>query len=217
MTAQNLFQGRNIVLALLVLLIYLIFSSAQNPDSSLSQLLNPKPTPTPIITQPAEDDFIEEHEPDQENESISQNVEGVAVERQVAQVTRVVDGDTIDILINGKADKVRIIGINTPETVDPRRGVECFGKEASDFAKQMLNGKTVYLESDPSQAERDKYARLLRFVFLENGVDYGKLAIQEGYGYEYTYDLPYKYQSSYKQAQQQAQSNKKGLWADDAC
>lgn len=132
-------------------------------------------------------------------------------------VTKVVDGDTIEVDIEGKKEKIRIIGINSPETVDPRRKVECFGKEASGKAKELLSGQSVRLESDPSQAERDKYDRLLRYVFLSNGMDFGKIMILQGYAYEYTYDLPYKYQKEYKEAQQQAQTSNIGLWRDGVC
>ncbi|HTK04571.1 MAG TPA: thermonuclease family protein [Candidatus Eisenbacteria bacterium] len=137
--------------------------------------------------------------------------------RDLHKVVKVVDGDTVDIDIDGKTERIRIIGINTPETVDPRRPVECFGKEASARAKQLLDGKSVRLEADPSQGERDKYDRLLRFVFLEDGTDFGKTMIKDGYAYEYTYDSPYKYQSAYKAAQRDAESGKRGLWADSVC
>lgn len=132
-------------------------------------------------------------------------------------VVKVVDGDTIDVEIDGKVKRVRIIGINTPEVVDPRKKVECFGKEASEKAKSILQGKKVRLEKDLTQGDVDKYGRLLRYVFLEDGTDFGFLMIKEGYAFEYTYNLPYKYQQQYKEAQKQAQESKKGLWADDAC
>lgn len=130
------------------------------------------------------------------------------------EVVKVVDGDTLDVSIDGKTERIRLIGINTPETVDPRKPVECFGVEASNKAKELLTGKKVSLESDPSQGERDKYDRLLRYVFIEGGININLLLIQTGFAYEYTYDLPYKYQSEFKEAQQQASSRKIGLWGD---
>jgi len=129
-------------------------------------------------------------------------------------VTNVVDGDTIDVSINGKVERLRLIGINTPETVDPRKPVECFGVEASNKAKTLLTGKKVYLEKDITQGELDKYNRLLRYVFLEDGTNFNLLMIKEGYAYEYTYDIPYKYQTEFKNAQKVAQSNKAGQWGD---
>jgi len=132
-------------------------------------------------------------------------------------VTKVVDGDTVDVLINGKTERVRLLGINTPETVDPRKTVECFGKEASAKTKELLNGKDVKLESDPSQGDRDKYQRLLRYIFLADGTNVNLALVQQGYAYEYTYDIPYKFQSEFKQAQRDAETSKRGLWADNAC
>src|SRR3990167_6162374 len=97
-------------------------------------------------------------------------------------VVRVVDGDTLAVEMNGKSVKVRLIGLDTPETVDPRKPVQCFGKEASAKAKELLTGKSIRLEKDASQGEYDKYGRLLAY----------------GYGHEYTYNLPYKYQKEFK-------------------
>ncbi len=132
-------------------------------------------------------------------------------------VVSVIDGDTIQVLIDTKKETLRLIGIDTPETVDPRKSVQCFGKEASAKAKALLSGKPVRLESDPTQGERDKYQRLLRYVFLEDGTNFNKLMISEGFAHEYTYNIPYKYQTEFKQAQKEAEAAKKGLWADDAC
>lgn len=133
------------------------------------------------------------------------------------KVVKVIDGDTIAIEIDNKTETARLIGINTPETVDPRKPVECFGKEASNKAKGILTGKNVKLEADISSGERDKYGRLLRYVFLEDGANFNKLMISEGYAYEYTYNAPYKYQDEFKKAEQEAKEAKKGLWADGIC
>lgn len=132
-------------------------------------------------------------------------------------VTRVVDGDTIVVLINDVSEKVRLIGVDTPETVDPRKTVQCFGKEASAFTKSLLLNKIVRLEADVSQGDRDKYGRLLRYVFLEDGTLVNKEIIAKGYGHEYTYRLPYKYQDEFKTAQRTARESQKGLWAQGVC
>lgn len=140
--------------------------------------------------------------------------------KQQATLLRVIDGDTIEVSINGQKETIRIIGINTPETVDPRKSVECFGREASQQAKNYFeqSGKEIWLEADPSQGERDKYKRLLRYVFTDDAsVDYGKVMLSLGYANEYTYNTPYKYQAMYKQAEQAARDAKQGLWADNAC
>ena len=138
--------------------------------------------------------------------------------KEKATVVKVVDGDTMDFSINGKTERVRVIGINTPETVDPRKSVECFGKEASNKAKELLKvGAEVKLEADASQDNRDKYSRLLRYVWIDESTDFGLKMIKDGYAYEYTYEIPYKYQSSYKQVQKETEEGKRGLWADNVC
>lgn len=142
-----------------------------------------------------------------------------ASDKEIATLVKVVDGDTITVSINGKKETIRVIGIDTPEVVDSRKRVECFGKEATEMAKSMFEeNKIVLLESDSSQGDRDKYQRYLRYVWFNNGeVDFGKLMIESGYASEYTYNLPYKYQNEYKQAEKEAGLAKKGLWADDLC
>lgn len=132
-------------------------------------------------------------------------------------VSKVIDGDTIQVNITGKNETVRLIGIDTPESVDPRKPVQCFALEASKKAKEVLTGKSVYLEVDSTQGEKDKYNRLLRYVFLEDGANFNKLMIELGYGHQYTYNKPYKYMEEFKEAERLAVLEKRGLWADDAC
>lgn len=132
-------------------------------------------------------------------------------------VSKVTDGDTLHIIMEGNDETVRLIGINTPETVDPRKDVECFGKEASDRMKELAKGKIVRLEFDESQALRDTYGRLLAYVYLEDGQMINRKMVAEGYAYEYTYMIPYKYQSEFRELQYLAQSAKRGLWAENTC
>ena len=132
-------------------------------------------------------------------------------------VTKVVDGDTLAINMNGESVTLRLIGIDTPETVHPSKPVECFGNEASNKAKSMLSGTSVRIETDASQGTYDKYGRLLAYVFLQNGTNFNEYMILQGFAYEYTYSTPYKYQSEFKYAQKEAEANKRGLWADGAC
>ncbi len=132
-------------------------------------------------------------------------------------VVRVVDGDTVTISMNGVNETTRLIGINTPETVDPRKVVECFGAEASARAKTLLSGKKIYIEQDASQDTRDKYGRLLVYVFLEDGTNFNKKMIEDGYAYEYTYDRPYAYQADFKAEEKTARDGKHGLWAAGTC
>lgn len=132
------------------------------------------------------------------------------------QVDRIIDGDTIDVLVNGEEKRIRLIGLNTPETKDPRKPVECFGKEASLYITQLLEGKTVRLEADDSQDQQDRYGRLLRYVFVGE-MNVNLEMIRQGYGYEYTYERPYRYQAEFKAAQQEALDQKRGLWGIDGC
>ncbi len=132
-------------------------------------------------------------------------------------VERVIDGDTFTIRQSDKELRVRLIGIDTPETVDPRAPVECFGVEASSEAKRILDGQRVRLETDSSQDTYDKYGRLLAYAYLPDGTLFNEYMIAEGYGTEYTFALPYKYQDEFKQAERDARAEKKGLWADNAC
>ena len=135
----------------------------------------------------------------------------------LSAVVRVVDGDTIVVDIDGVPEKVRLIGVDTPEVVDPRKPVQCFGKEASAFTKTLLTGRRVRLEMDSSQGDRDKYHRLLRYVFLNDDTLVNKTIIAEGYGHEYTYRTPYRYQTEFTTAQQSARAAEKGLWAPNIC
>ena len=132
-------------------------------------------------------------------------------------VVKVVDGDTLTLNIDGQNQTLRLIGIDTPETVDPRKPVQCFGMEASTKAKEILTGQSVRIEKDPTQGDYDKYDRLLVYVFLKDGTNFNKMMIEQGFAYEYTYDLPYKYQAEFKLAEEIAITEKRGLWAEDTC
>ena len=113
--------------------------------------------------------------------------------------------------------KQSAIGIDTPETVDPRKSVQCFGREASNKAKELLGGKKVRIELDASQGERDKYGRLLAYLYRDDGIFYNRYMIEQGYAHEYTYNIPYKYQAEFKTAQKAAQTAHIGLWSPTTC
>jgi len=132
-------------------------------------------------------------------------------------VSSVVDGDTIKINIDGTITTLRLIGMDTPETIDPRKPVQCFGKEASNKAKELLSGQKVRIEKDPTQGELDKYGRTLAYVYREDGLFYNKYMIEQGYAHEYTYNAPYKYQAEFKAAQKDAEQNLRGLWSPNTC
>ena len=128
------------------------------------------------------------------------------------KVSKVTDGDTIHVVRNGKDIKVRIIGIDTPETVSTSQPVECFGPEASAFASGLLGGKSVYLEDDDSQDEVDRFGRTLAHVWTSDKKLYAAEAILEGFGVEMTYADPYNHRDLFLANQEHAKQEKIGLW-----
>jgi len=133
------------------------------------------------------------------------------------KVMKIVDGDTFDVDLDGQIKRVRLIGINTPESVDPRKAVECFSLEAADKLRKFLSSGKVYLKADETQSERDIYGRLLRYAWNIDQVFVNEEMIKQGYAYEYTYKVPYQYQADFKLMQRYAQELKLGLWAEGAC
>ena len=126
--------------------------------------------------------------------------------------TRVIDGDTIIVKYNEKTDKIRLIGVDTPETVHPNKQIEYFGKEASEFTKRMVEGKPIRLEFD--WQERDKYGRSLAYVFLQDGTFLNREIIKRGYGHAYT-KFPFKYLDDFRKCEEEARTNSRGLWASN--
>lgn len=129
-------------------------------------------------------------------------------------VTRIIDGDTI--VIEG-GQKVRYIGINTPETVHPTKPVECYGHEASNKNRELVEGKKVILEKDVS--ETDKYGRLLRYVYLPSGqtdesdIFVNDYLVKEGYANSSSFPPDVKYQDKFVNSEKEARGNNRGLWA----
>lgn len=137
-----------------------------------------------------------------------------------ARVIRVVDGDTFVFIADGATneEKVRMLGINTPESVDPRRPVQCFGHEASAFAKTLLEGHRVRLEEDPQADNIDKYGRFLRNVILDDGRDVNLFLVQEGYAQAYlSFPLNKARKAEIRRAEAKAKSEQKGLWNPATC
>ena len=122
------------------------------------------------------------------------------------KVTRVVDGDTIEI---EGGEKVRYLGIDTPETVDPRKPVQCFGVEASKKNKELVEGRMVRLEKDIT--DRDKYSRLLRYVWVGDLFINLEL-VKQGFASSYTYPPDVKYQKEFLAAEREAREAERGLW-----
>lgn len=163
-----------------------------------------------------------ENSPQQEDIEQSDYIKEVAgteaTDGQTYVVTQVVDGDTLTVDVDGTSESIRVLGINTPETKYSSKGAECFGAEASAYAKSLLEGTSVELTSDDSQDTRDKYNRILAYVTLPDGRDFGQVMITDGYAYEYTYQgVPNKNQQLYQDAQAKAQEDKAGLWAEGVC
>ena len=128
-------------------------------------------------------------------------------------VTRIVDGDTVVAEVNNKQEKIRIIGINTPESVDPRRPVECFGKEASAKASKLLLNKDVTLEN---YQERDRHGRMLGYIRLSDGTDFGKEMIETGYAYSFK-SYSHRRLAEYNRIEKVARKDSMGLWSPNAC
>lgn len=127
-------------------------------------------------------------------------------------VVGVSDGDTVKVAMNGKTESIRMIGVDTPESVKPNSPVQCYGQEASDFTKKELTGKTVRLETDPIGDNRDRYDRLLRYVYLADGTLWNQKLIEQGYGFAYL-SFQFGKQADFAATQAKAQETKAGLWA----
>jgi len=170
----------------------------QQTQASLNQSVQNILTPKENIGNSNDDNLELE-----ENEKPTENIEE---QELLFKVVRVIDGDTIK-LENGEV--VRYIGIDTPETVHPSKPVQCFGKEASDKNKELVEGKLVKLEKDIT--DRDKYGRLLRYVWIGD-LFVNDYLIRQGYAYIYTYPPDVKYSEQFVQAQKEAEENNRGLW-----
>ena len=124
-----------------------------------------------------------------------------------ATVTRVVDGDTFEI---STGEKVRMIGIDTPETVKPNHPVETYGKEASNFTKQLLTGQEVRLVFDVEP--HDRYKRLLAYVYLPDGTFVNEKLVREGYARIMTIPPNVAYADLFLEAERDARKHNRGLW-----
>lgn len=144
-----------------------------------------------------------------------------------ATVSRVVDGDTIEVEITERVDgpgagdtetggtyDVRLIGIDTPESVKPGTPVECFAKEASAATTALLEGEEVRLVKDVE--ETDRYDRLLRYVYIGDELANARL-VTNGYAYAYTYPPSVRHSELFAALQHEAEANDRGLWSPNTC
>ncbi len=136
----------------------------------------------------------------------------VAVQAGFYPVTQFDDGDTVVVNMAGVEEKVRFIGVDTPETKDPRKPVQCFGQAASSFTKNLIGDRPVKLESDPTNTNRDRYGRLLRYVYLPDGTFVNLEIIKQGYGFAYV-GFPVQKLEEFKSAQAEARAANRGLWS----
>ena len=134
----------------------------------------------------------------------------VAQAQEFVKVTRVVDGDTI-ILESG--ERVRLLGVNAPEVNSPKKSIEAFGKEASEFTRRMVEGKLVRVEADQPASKTDKHSRILAYVFLPDGTHVNAEIIRQGYGFAESSWPPLKYEYEFRRLEQEAREKRRGLWA----
>lgn len=128
-----------------------------------------------------------------------------------ASVLRVVDGDTVELSVGGAATKVRLLNVNTPETVDPRRGVEEYGREASNFTKSVLNpGTKVFFKYDVEK--EDRYGRQLVHLYLEDGTWFNALLIRAGFAQVATYPPNVSAADYFRELERKARAESIGLW-----
>ena len=127
-----------------------------------------------------------------------------------ALVERVIDGDTIQVRVDGDSRTVRLIGVDTPETKHPTKPVQYFGREASAFTKAALEGKTVMLQKDRAGDTVDRYGRWLRYVLLD-GDNFNARLIREGYAHAYR-PFPFSKRTEFIRLEEQARQRGIGLW-----
>jgi len=128
------------------------------------------------------------------------------------KVTNIIDGDTVVLSIDGKETTVRLIGVDTPETLDPRKPVEVYGKEAAHFTTNLLKGEEVYIDQEPGNTV-DKYGRSLYYLYrVPDGLFVNLEIVRQGYGHAYT-TYPFRYMDLFTYYEQRARDNGKGLWS----
>jgi micrococcal nuclease len=126
-------------------------------------------------------------------------------------VASFIDGDTIAVNMNGNVETVRFIGVDTPETHKPKTPVQCYGPDAAAYTKATIGNQRVRLQADPLDTNRDRYGRLLRYIYLPSGTLLDEQLIQRGYGFAYL-GFPFEKSSQFAADQAAAQASRAGLW-----
>jgi len=127
-------------------------------------------------------------------------------------VEQFIDGDTIAVDMNGSTEVIRMIGVDTPETHRPNTPVQCYGPDASNYTKSIIGTRAVRLEADPLNTNRDRYGRLLRYIYLPDGSLIEARLISEGYGFAYT-SFPLQKADEFRSLEEKAQKAGRGLWS----
>lgn len=140
------------------------------------------------------------------------NVENQESEKNLYKVIKVIDGDTIEL---EGGEKLRYIGIDTPETKHPTKGTECFGIEAFSKNKDLVLNKKVEIVKDVS--DRDRFGRLLRYVYLEDGTFVNNLLLEEGFARVATFPPDVSQRDLFLESEQKAKVMQKGLWNKEIC
>jgi len=130
-----------------------------------------------------------------------------------AKVQRVSDGDTFVATVKGRRERIRVIGVDTPESAAPNQPDEPYGEEASDFAELYLDGETVRLAGDAEP--RDRYGRMLAYVWLEDGTFWNALLVAEGYAQQLTIPPNVTYERLFRRLAAEARREDRGLWAQE--
>jgi micrococcal nuclease len=133
-----------------------------------------------------------------------------------AGIVRVIDGDTLRAQTKSGTNTVRLIGIDAPETGAGYGTRECFSAQATEKLRELVAQQEVGLQVDPTQQNRDRYGRLLRYVFVD-GTNINREMIRRGYAHEYTYRIPYQEQASFRRAEREARERGRGLFAPGTC
>jgi len=188
-------------------------ASAPSTHDSYADKLNPTPEPEP---QP---DVKGAQTPEQSSAlppapaTVPPELSPASVRTGPYRVASVSDGDTIRVEIDGKKQTLRFIGVDTPEVSAPNKPVQCYARQASAFTKSLLNGSTVYLESDERTDDKDRYGRILRYVYMTDGRLVQAELLRNGYAFAYT-RFPFSRSEEFVALQLEAQAGRQGLWRD---